>query len=201
MQNKSEMLMIFPVTVQVTEVKEAESLNKKLCRGVYDLMKTQPNTKPASWACNVYTTILSGQILTDVEPFTSLKSLIMAETEKFARQLKFDVDKHPVRISECWLNVYGKGHSQDIHIHSNNVFSGIYYPKAPEGCGDLILHSPLADQMLEPPITEVIGANTPSFRIKPVAGRMVLFRSWLRHSVMPSDIEEDRISFAFNILM
>ncbi len=195
------MIMIFPVTIRVTDIPQAAPLNKRLCRGAYDLMKDQPNTKPADWACNVYTTILNGQILTDFEPFTSLKSLILNETEKYARQLKFDIDRHPLRISECWLNIYGKGHSQDIHLHSNNVFSGIYYPKAPEGCGDLILHSPLADQMLEPPITEINGANTPSFRIKPIPGRMVLFRSWLRHSVMPSEIEEDRISFAFNILM
>jgi len=201
MSKPSEVLMIFPVAVLVTDIEETGNLNKKLCRGAYDLMKVQPNTKPTAWACNVYTTILNGQTLTDTEPFSSLKSLILKETEKYARHLKFDIDNHPLRISECWLNIYGKGHAQDIHVHSNNVFSGIYYPKAPKGCGELIFHSPAADQMLEPPITEVTGANTPSFKIQPVAGRMVLFRSWLRHSVMPSEIEEDRISIAFNILM
>jgi uncharacterized protein (TIGR02466 family) len=201
MTKQSDLLMIFPVVVQVTDIPGTETLNEHLCKGAYDLMKVQPNTKPDAWACNVYTTIHSGQILSEVEPFSSLKSIILRETEKYATDLKFDVAKHPLRISECWLNVYGKGHGQDIHVHSNNVFSGIYYPKAPQGCGDLILHSPAADQMLEPPITEVTGANTSSFRIPPVAGRMVLFRSWLRHSVMPSEIEEDRISIAFNILM
>ncbi len=201
MQQQSEVLMIFPVAVLVKDFPGTTALDEKLCRGAYDLMKSQPNTKPAAWACEVYTTILSGQVLTDLEPFNSLKSMIMAEAKRYARHLKYDIDNHPLRISECWLNIYGKGNAQDIHVHSNNVFSGIYYPKAPQGCGDLIFHSPQADQMLEPPITEATGANTPSFRISPIPGRMVLFRSWLRHSVMPSDIEEDRISFAFNILM
>jgi uncharacterized protein (TIGR02466 family) len=201
MPNESEIVMIFPTTIQVTDVENADALNAQLCKGTYDLMESQPNTKPDSWACNVYTSILSGERLTDIEPFTPLKAIILEEVNKFARELRFDIDRHPPRINECWVNVYGKGHSQEAHTHRNHVFSGIYYPKAPEGCGEVVFYSHLVDQMLEPPITEMTPLNTPTFRVKPAPGRMVLFRSWLRHSVMPSEIEEDRISIAFNIVM
>jgi len=201
MPSQPEMVMIFPTAVQVTDIENATELNENLNLGAYDMMKAQANTKPGSWACNVYTTILSGQRLTDIEPFSSLGDLILEQTEIFARELKFDVDHHPLRINECWLNVYGNGHAQEVHCHPNHVFSGIYYPKAPEGCGEVVFHSHLADQMLEPPLTEMNALNTPTFRIQPVPGRMVIFRSWLRHSVMPSMITEDRISIAFNISM
>jgi len=201
MSHKSEAVMIFPTTIQVTDLENPEALNEKICEGCYDLRETQPNTKPASWACNVYTTILNGQRLTDAEPFSALKDIIMGEVDKYARGLKFDVDRHPPRLNECWLNIYGKGHSQEVHCHRNHVFSGIYYPKAPEGCGEVVFHSPLADQMLEPPITEGTALNTPTFRVQPKPGRMVIFRSWLRHSVLPSEIEDDRISIAFNVVM
>lgn len=201
MPNQSEIVMIFPTTIQITDIENSSALNAKLCKGTYDLMKSQPNTKPGSWACNVYTTILSGQRLTDVEPFSPLKDIILEETNKFARELKFDVDNHPLRINECWVNVYGKGHSQEVHCHPNHIFSGIYYPKAPQGCGEVVFHSHLVDQMLEPPVTEPTAINTPTFRVQPVPGRLVLFRSWLRHSVMPTDVEDDRISIAFNVVM
>ncbi len=201
MSNPSNIIMNFPTVIQVSEIENAKALNEKICKGAYGLVKTQPNTKPGSWACNLYTTILSGQCLTDLEPFSVLKTVMEEGVGKFARELKYDVDHYPPQINECWLNVYGKGHSQDIHCHRNHVFSGIYYPKAPEGCGEVVFHSPLADQMLEPPVTEISPLNTSSFRIQPVPGRMLLFRSWLRHSVLPSDIDDDRISIAFNVVM
>jgi len=139
--------------------------------------------------------------LTDTEPFSGLKQVILDEVDKYARELRLDVDSHPPRINECWVNVYGKGHSQEVHCHPNHVFSGIYYPKAPEGCGEVVFHSPLSDQMLEPPLTEPTALNMPTFRVQPIPGRLVLFRSWLRHSVMPTEVEDDRISIAFNIVM
>ena len=164
-------------------------------------MKKQPNTKPDAWACNLYTTILSGQSLTDAEPFSKLKKIILDEVAKYARELRFDIDRYPPRLTECWLNIYGKGHSQDVHCHPNNVFSGIYYPKAPKGCGHLVFHSNLGGMMLEPPVIENTASNVPLFRVEPKPGRMVIFRSWLRHSVLPTDIEDDRISIAFNVTM
>ena len=93
---------------------------------------------------------MSDECLTDTEPFSELKKIIVDEVSKYAKELRFDIDRHPLRLNECWLNIYGKGHSQDIHCHPNSVFSGIYYPKAPQGCGHLAFHSHLIDMMLEP---------------------------------------------------
>ena len=104
-------------------------------------------------------------------------------------------------MTECWINVYGGGDAQEAHVHKNNVLSGIYYAKAPAGCGELLFHSPVADSMLEPPKTRTNDFNTPAVGITPVEGQMVLFRSWLRHSVKPNRITEDRISVAFNLTM
>jgi len=55
--------------------------------------------------------------------------------------------------------------------------------------------------MLEPPTTGPNNFNTPLVALQPQAGEMVLFRSWLRHSVKPTRSKEERISIAFNITM
>ncbi len=144
---------------------------------------------------------MSGKSLLDTEPFGVLRSVIEEEVGKYARELKYDIDNHPPRINECWVNVYGRGHSQEIHCHRNSVFSGIYYAKAPPGCGEVVFVSPLSDTMLEPPTTRATMANTFTFEVPPEAGRMVIFRSWLRHGVKPNEIDEDRISIAFNVTM
>jgi hypothetical protein len=43
--------------------------------------------------------------------------------------------------------------------------------------------------------------NTQVQHIDAVEGRMVIFRSWLRHSVLPSTIDEERGTIAFNVTM
>ena len=176
-------------------------MNEKLCEGIYQLMKIEPNSKPDGWACDLYTTIMSSKNILTTPPFDSLTDIIFDEVVKYARKLKLDIDNYPPRINECWVNVYGKGHAQDVHHHKNSVISGIYYPKAPDGCGVVMFHSPLADYMLEPPITEKDPVNLSIFPLRPISGRMVLFRSWLKHSVQVSTINEDRISIAFNVTM
>jgi len=201
MSISTETITIFPTTVQLSKIENSAILNNKICKSAYEVMKTQHNTKPETWACNLYTTIMSGENLTDTEPFSELKKIIVDEVSKYAKELRFDIDRHPLRLNECWLNIYGKGHSQDIHCHPNSVFSGIYYPKAPQGCGHLAFHSHLVDMMLEPPVIETTALNTTQFRVVPETGLMVIFRSWLRHSVLPTDIEDDRISIAFNLTM
>jgi len=201
MPHNGQIHLLFPTAIQVSEIEGAAALNESLVKGCHDIMATTPNFKPDAWSCNLYTTIESPVSVLEQAPFDALTDIITSGVTKYARTLRFDIDNHPPRINECWINVYGEGHSQEVHCHRNSVFSGIYYVKAPEGCGALIFHSPMADQMLEPPITERNTLNTEGFYIEPVAGRMVVFRSWLRHSVKPNNIKEERISVAFNVTM
>ena len=55
--------------------------------------------------------------------------------------------------------------------------------------------------MLDPPITHGNIFNVLIRNVVPSAGTMVLFRSWLRHSVKPTKGKEERISVAFNLTM
>jgi len=202
MANTRELHSFFPVPVQITEVEGAEALNEALQRDIYKVMETTPNSLPEAWSCNLYTTIASaGLELLEYESFQRLETAIQQEVDRFARHLSFDVDNFPPRMTECWINVYRAGDAQEAHVHKNNVISGIYYAKAPNGCGELLFHSPIADSMLEPPKTATTDYNTPAVGITPVAGQMILFRSWLRHSVKPNRINDDRISIAFNLTM
>ena len=41
----------------------------------------------------------------------------------------------------------------------------------------------------------------PIMRIRPKAGQMVIFPSYLLHSVYPNDSDQDRITIAFNSLL
>ena len=191
----------FPVAVQSTTIAGADQLNAGIIDEIGKVRGTVPNSLPEGWSCNLYTTIASGFNLLDRPAFKTLQQHIFTEATAFAGVYAYDTKKHPVRITECWVNVYGQGDSQEVHLHQNSVISGIYYVAAPEGCGELLFHSPQADVMLAPPTTANNDINTSMIAYKPMAGDMVLFRSWLKHSVKPTKGKEERISIAFNLTM
>jgi uncharacterized protein (TIGR02466 family) len=200
-ESNSETLLFFPTVVQEIQIPNAKELNKQIKGGIEAIRKSQPNTLPLGWSCDLYTTIGSPTTLMQHKEFDPLGKVITEEATKFADALDLQTDKHPLKFTECWLNVYSEGHAQEVHQHPNAVISGIYYVKAPPGSGELLIHSPYTGTMLDPPIRKANGLNITVMPITPKEGMMVLFRSFVKHSVKPTRGKEERISIAFNLLM
>ena len=202
MKQAAEIHNFFPTPIQLSEIGNSTDLNNSIMTGVGSILKTEPNSMPQGWSCSVYTTMKSSMNLLERPEFQPLRAVIMAEATQFARSLYLNIDKHPLRLSECWLNVYSTGQSQEVHVHPNCVLSGIYYAQAPEGCGELLLHSPYSDVMLDPPTTRSAPLNASIIPVNPQDGMMVLFRSFVRHSVKPNLLKsKERVSIAFNLTM
>ena len=191
----------FPTTVQITDVPNADQLNQKILQGIERIKQEVPNTKPESWIGDVYTTIGSNMNILEQEEFFGLHEIIHHEVSNYAYSLRFDIEQYPVKINECWLNVYIAGNSQEPHNHANSVFSGIYFVKTPKKCSPLILFSPNANTMIEPPKTETNELNRLSVRYEPKAGQMLIFRSHLIHAVKSSQVDLERVSISFNVTM
>jgi len=200
-ENNGETLLYFPTVVREVQIANAAEINKQIDAGIEKIRKIEPNTLPAAWSCELYTTIGSPGTLKDHEEFAPLCKVIVEEAQKFATTLDLDIKFRPLIFTECWLNIYGEGHAQEIHTHANCVISGIYYAKAPPGSGELLIHSPYNDTMLDPPHNNVNGFNMKMVPIKPKEGKMILFRSYVKHSVKPTKSKEERISIAFNLTM
>ncbi len=196
--SRVELHEFFPTVVQVSDVEDPGSLNERLGKGAAELMRTVPNSKPEAWACTLYTTIASGFDVLEREPFSELKPFISQEVSRYIDSLALD-PSFGVRISESWINVYDRGHAQEAHQHANNVISGIYYIQAPPGCSNLMFYSPVADTMIDPPTREPNRLNSMAVFVPVKVGRLVLFRSYLRHSVPPNNATGHRVSLAFNV--
>jgi len=194
-------LKLFPSLVQVTDVDADPAWNDELTADILNLKRVTPNSLPEGWGCHVYTTIESRLDLFKLASFQRLREIIFREADFFSRSMAFDIDQYPLVLEDCWINVYDRGDAQERHIHRNSVISGIYYAQAPEDCGRLVFHSPMSDAMLDPPKVATNEFNTHAVMIKPEAGKMILFRSWLYHSVKPNAIEGTRVSVAFNLTM
>ena len=199
MTDKSTTHLLFPTVVQTTEIENAGTLNEKLIPAVDRLREVVPNTKPDDWACTVYTTLHSDIDLFSIVPFSEVRPIALREIKRYADNLHMHAPTDHLRVLDAWINVYEKGDSQEMHIHQNSVFSGIYYVQAPEGCGALTFRAPDADTMIDPPKTEVDELNSTDVHFMPTAGQMVIFRSHLRHSVLANTTDTPRISLSFNV--
>ena len=103
----------------------------------------------------------------------------------------------------AWANVNRSSSYNQVHTHPHNHWSGVYYVNPGEfdeddvaNPGQLQIHDPRdrADMYIHPG-SPALGKP---FRVKPKAGTMVLFPSWLAHSVNIFYSETTRISIAFN---
>ncbi|MDX1554561.1 MAG: TIGR02466 family protein [Xanthomonadales bacterium] len=102
----------------------------------------------------------------------------------------------------AWANVNRSGSFNQVHTHPHNHWSGVYYVSPGDFddddvdfAGQLQIHDPRerADMYMHP--------NAPfgkPFRVEPREGLMILFPSWLGHSVNVFHSTTTRISIAFN---
>lgn len=94
-----------------------------------------------------------------------------------------------------WGTILRPGGEVGPHIHAPNWMSGVYYPAAsPAAAGD----GEGAFAIGVRP-GELGGGGACAFH-QPRAGRMILFPSYLWHATMPFGGEDERISFAFDLV-
>ena len=102
-----------------------------------------------------------------------------------------------------WANVNHAGSHNSVHNHCNSHWSGVYYVKVPQfdpddlpRAGDIMFYDPrgAVNMMMHP------GRNNDgeAIRVSPIAGHLLIFPSWLYHSVNPFKSDVVRISIAFN---
>ena len=172
----------------------------------YEVRKEDPQGRQATndggWQSN--------EFKFDVLPNTPFKYLyysIMDHAYEACDQWGFM--NYSLKLSNLWININGKGHSNNVHTHAGCIMSGVYYVKIPTCCcGELKFHKSFEDQCLK----EYWGCNENFDRysesmnhmehyVTPKENTMILFPSWLLHSVDRSASDEDRISISFNIFI
>jgi len=107
----------------------------------------------------------------------------------------------PSYATESWIMINQPNSYNLRHLHPRSVFSGVYYLQVPEGdCGDIILYRENTMLSYLPPhIVEDwndMTGGTATYKAK--QGTLLIFPSWVEHSVTPNFTQQDRISISFN---
>lgn len=107
-----------------------------------------------------------------------------------------------IAITSAWLNVNNSRQCMNnVHIHGD-VFSGVFYLQAPERSGKLVISNPAINRLWEGCrlAAQKNKFTGESIKIDPREGNIILFPSYLPHSVETNDHDEERISISFNII-
>ena len=111
------------------------------------------------------------------------------------------LDSEPV-LGNMWANINPPGGMNRAHQHPNSLWSGVLY-KAPKNSGHLKIDDPRSSAAMLDQTKRKRTSTSRLFRethYEPVAGRCIMFPSWLMHCVDPNESNDIRISVSFNFL-
>ena len=113
--------------------------------------------------------------------------------------VKVNPDALDLRING-WMNINPQGAFNAPHTHPGAQWSGVYYVSQPiveDGNSGMI---EFLDPRTDLPNWRILKADSfrPKRKIRPKAGEIVLFPSYLMHWVYPNETDKERVTVAFN---
>ena len=133
--------------------------------------------------------------------------------KKFPKVFKLIADKIDSTIKSCakqigvpelslksfWCNVNTYGDYNTLHNHRGSILSGVFYVDVPdENMGNINFQRSDDIEYYLPPLKEYNNFTGEKASYKPETGKVLIFPSWLKHSVDGSRSKKERISISFN---
>lgn len=111
------------------------------------------------------------------------------------------IDYEATEITGCWATVLATGAMHRAHSHPNNFLSGVYYLRTCPGADTINFHDPRNQAgVIRPPVVELTAENTDQVVVRVTNGTLLMFPSYLAHSVDATTSPEERISISVNLM-
>ena len=192
----SDLNLIFSTPVWTSIIPNYKQVNEKMLSYIKSIQSTDSIGKIKSnlngWHSENFN-------LEEEEPKFFLNSISTLLNESF-NDMGWDLKKSEIKITAMWSIINLKNASNARHIHPNNYFSAAYYIKASENAGDIVFYDPRSANTIRfPSASNTNKLNSNIFTVQPKEGLLVLFPSYLHHSVNINNSEDERIVLSFNI--
>lgn len=188
---------LFPSMVWRTDLPEAAAINELLLAAIQDLRQKVPSVKKSNE--------LGWHSPTDMHKRSEFKPLC-GFVEKMAATIAGSLNIRADRkfsVETFWININPKHAYNALHDHPQSLLSGVYYVQVDDKSGKLRFRDPRAGKRMSPwPVAEGKESDQRHWdrvSYKPVAGRLIMFPSWLEHDVEANLSENERISISFNM--
>ena len=189
---------LFATPVFQFKVKDHEKLNANLSKYIYDLYEGDKEGAQRSnvggWHSKNF------KIEKNNVAHNFIKSIHEHVKEVMVEGFGWKYTPEKVGITEVWAIINKKNSFNQIHNHPNTYLSAAYYVKAPNNCGSIQFHEPNEVKKFRHPVIEKQNElNASGFSVKAEEGNLLIFPSYLYHSVGKNLSSEDRIIVSFNV--
>ena len=189
----------FPVPVFEQKINNYKDFNSQLENYIYDLKKKDPQGQKKSnaggWHSPFFNMKESELIKKFISSFNSSLAEIMTE------HMGWKINKEKIMILDMWSIVNTKNTFNVQHTHPNSLMSAAYYVKAKKNSGQIKFYDPKEMKvMYHPPIQNYNEISAEIIKIEPEEGKLILFPSYLNHSVEENLSDEDRVVISFNVI-
>ena len=216
MRTAPELVPLFATPLVIYEVPEAEALNADLRRVIEAREQSQATTEHSNRG--------GWQSSWDMDRWGGAAAVkLLAIARNVANRMTTDragnsgTGPHPGYFAvtwrgNMWANVNRSGDANEFHSHPGAFWSGVYYvddggiDADPDLGGELELMDPRGPlpAMNAPHLGFAMPGGLTggaTERVRPKAGRMVLFPAWMMHQVRPYRGTSTRVSVAFNLTL
>jgi len=186
---------LFPVPIFGTEFEDGEKLKDILVPKFLDIEQQDQN--PAPYTANGYTSYNPSQQALDFDECKELREFILDCGRQANQSLNAGAD---AIVAGSWFSINRLHSYHPAHTHVPATWSGVYYVQAEED--DAVITFYDANKESNWPWMGFSSANefnTPTFSIMPKTGRLILFPSFLKHSVEQQKQDRERVTISFNL--
>ena len=199
--------ILFGTPIVIDDLADAGALNAALSTTIFAREKSHPGTQHSN---------LGGwQSDWEMDRWGSAAAIkLLAIGRNTANRVTCDRSGKPVTVAwkaDMWANVNRSGHGNEYHLHPASVWSVVYYvddggiDADPALGGELEFMDPRGPlpAMNAPHLAFAMPGGLSggaTERVRPKAGRMVLFPAWMMHQVRPYRGTATRISAVMSSL-
>ena len=189
---------LFPTPVFHFRVENYQKLNTELENYILNLRKKdekgQKKSNAGGWHSHNF----------DLNNDNTAKKFAKISEEFYKKviinEMGWKYDSNKVKMTAMWSIINKKGSFNIQHNHANAYLSSAYYVRYPEKSGSIKFFDPREQKNIRyPKIKNYTDISAVITEITPKEGDLLIFPSYLYHSVGENLSEDDRIIVSFNI--
>lgn len=186
----------FPTLIGFYDNPNHKVLEKNAINRCFELEKITQKGGDNWLSKSTYNTIGTYNIWED-EKFKGINEFVEESIQQYLKDTKIKEESLNKTPCDAWFNIYKKGDYQEYHHHGDSLISAVYFLKGTNKSAKIHFKSPIHD-MIAPHYEEYTPDNYQRVFYEPRPGLLLVFRSYLEHSVEKQMNDEHRISLAYN---
>ena len=195
---KKKIYNLFPVPIFQYKIENYQEINQELLNYILELQKKNKigntHSNRGGWHSPNFDLVNEGPPINFINKFKDfLKHIISSD-------MGWEYIPNKQRIVAMWAIINKKNSFNVMHNHQNCYLSASYYVRKPEDSGDITFFDPKEAKTYRfPKIEKYTEYSTETVTIEPGEGDLLIFPSYLYHSVGENLSDDNRVVVSFNI--